>query len=349
MTGLPAHQPGAAKAAPPAAAAGTARLEARSVSLGYDRVQVATDLTVAIASGQITCIVGANACGKSTLLRALARLLKPRAGTIVLDGADIRSMSTKKVATMMGILPQAPVAPDGISVADLVARGRYPHQGWLRQWAESDEVAITAAMQATGTLAIADRPVDELSGGQRQRVWIAMALAQGTGLMLLDEPTTYLDLAHQVDILELLVDLNEREGRTIVLVLHDLNQAARYSHRLIAMREGAVVAEGPPDEVITATMVQSVFGLRCTVVPDPVSGTPMVVPIGRRLDVLSPDGPAGQAADTHPAGSDLVVEGVSELVRAAIDRNAERLGMSVQDYLRRRLAGELVLSVARPS
>jgi iron complex transport system ATP-binding protein len=263
-------------------------LEARGVTLAYDQVKVATDLSVTIPPGRITCIVGANACGKSTLLRALARLLKPQSGTVVLDGENIHKLPTKAVAAKLGILPQAPIAPDGITVADLVARGRYPHQGWFRQWTDSDESAITEAMRRTGTLPIATRPVDELSGGQRQRVWIAMALAQGTGLMLLDEPTTYLDLAHQVEVLDLLVDLNRREQRTIVLVLHDLNHAARYSHHLIAMKAGFLAASGSPREVITAEIVEEVFGLKVLVVRDPVAGTPMVVPIGRHLSVNEP-------------------------------------------------------------
>jgi iron complex transport system ATP-binding protein len=261
------------------------QLEAQDVTLAYEKLQVATDLSVVIPPGKVTCIVGANACGKSTLLRALARLLKPAAGTVVLDGQSIHSMNTRRVATTLGILPQTPTAPEGITVADLVSRGRYPHQRWYSQWSRSEEDLITEAMAVTGTLELADRSVDELSGGQRQRAWIAMALAQGTDLMLLDEPTTYLDLAHQVEVLDLLVDLNRAEGRTIVLVLHDLNQASRYSHHLVAMGGGRVVAEGPPEQVITEELVLEVFGLKARVVPDPVSGTPMVVPIGRHLDV----------------------------------------------------------------
>jgi iron complex transport system ATP-binding protein len=260
-------------------------LAASELTLAYDKVEVARDLSVVIPSGRITCIVGANACGKSTLLRALARLLKPRHGTVLLDGESIHRLPTKAVATRLGILPQAPTAPEGITVADLVARGRYPHQKWFRQWSPDDEDVITDAMVSTGTLELANRSVDELSGGQRQRVWIAMALAQGTDLMLLDEPTTYLDLSHQVDVLDLLVDLNRREQRTIVLVLHDLNHAARYSHHLIAMRGGRLVAEGPPVEVVTEALVQDVFGMRSRVIEDPVSGTPMVVPIGRHVNV----------------------------------------------------------------
>jgi iron complex transport system ATP-binding protein len=261
------------------------RLSAVGVTLAYDAVEVARDLSVTIPTGRITCIVGANACGKSTLLRALARLLKPRAGAVLLDGENIHRLPTKVVATRLGILPQSPVAPEGISVIDLVARGRYPHQGWFRQWARGDEAVVVEAMEATGIADLANRPVDELSGGQRQRVWIAMALAQGTELLLLDEPTTYLDLAHQVEVLDLLVDLNTRDRRTIVLVLHDLNQAARYSHELIAMRGGRLVAQGPPGDVITESLVTEVFGLACRVVDDPVSGTPLVVPIGRHISL----------------------------------------------------------------
>lgn len=256
-------------------------LAAEGLTLAYDKVEVARDLSLAIPTGRITCIVGANACGKSTLLRALARLLKPAAGSVLLDGQRIHSMSTKDVATKLGILPQTPIAPEGITVADLVSRGRHPHQTWLRQWSERDESVVVEAMRVTGTVELADRPVDELSGGQRQRAWIAMALAQDTDLMLLDEPTTYLDLAHQIDVLDLLVDLNRSHGRTIVLVLHDLNQAARYSDHLVALKGGAVVAAGTPAEVITEELVEGVFGLSTRVVVDEVSGTPLVLPIGR--------------------------------------------------------------------
>jgi iron complex transport system ATP-binding protein len=262
-------------------------LEARDLTLAYDQLEVARNLSVEIPQGKITCIVGANACGKSTLLRALARLLKPRAGVVLLDGESIHRLPTKEVASRLGILPQSPIAPEGITVADLVARGRYPHQKWFRQWTSADEAVVTDAMRATATIALAKRSVDELSGGQRQRVWIAMALAQGTDLMLLDEPTTYLDLAHQVEILDLLVDLNQRDRRTIVLVLHDLNQAARYSHHLIAMRAGALVAAGTPIEVITEDLVHDVFGLSCRVVTDEVSGTPLVLPIGRHNHLVA--------------------------------------------------------------
>jgi iron complex transport system ATP-binding protein len=270
---------------PPAGASAT--LEARDLCLAYDDREIVERLSVSIPTGKITVIVGPNACGKSTLLRALARLLKPKRGTVLLDGRSIRKISTREVAAKLGILPQSPVAPEGISVADLVGRGRYPHQGWLRQWTAADRAAVDDALAATGTLELAGRPVDELSGGQRQRVWIAMTLAQGTALMLLDEPTTYLDFAHQVEVLDLLVDLNQRDGRTIVLVLHDLNQACRYAHHLVAMRAGSIVAEGPPAEIVTPQLVTDVFGLPCRVIEDPVSRTPMVVPIGRHLNVAT--------------------------------------------------------------
>jgi iron complex transport system ATP-binding protein len=255
------------------------RLRTEGLSLAYDDHLVVDELSVSIPDGSITVIVGANACGKSTLLRGLARLLKPRAGTVLLDGEDIHRRPTREVATHLGILPQQPVAPDGITVADLVARGRHPHQRWLRQFSSDDEAAVAAALEATATTDLADRCVDELSGGQRQRVWIALALAQGTPLLLLDEPTTFLDLAHQVEVLDLLRRLNTAEGRTIVAVLHDLNLACRYADHLVALRDGAIVAAGPPDEVITPTLVREVFSLDAEVMPDPLTGTPLVLPI----------------------------------------------------------------------
>jgi len=258
-------------------------LSAEHLRLAYEKLEVISDLSVSIPPGRITVIVGANASGKSTLLRGLARLLKPREGCVYLDGESIHKLPTKEVATRLGILPQSPIAPDGITVADLIMRGRYPHQAWFRQWSAADEQAVAAAMTATETLGLATRPVDELSGGQRQRAWIAMALAQDTAIMLLDEPTTFLDISHQVEVLDLLTDLNERHGRTIVLVMHDLNQACRYGHHLIAMRSGSIVAEGAPGQVVTCELVEKIFELRCKLVPDPVSGTPMIVPIGRHL------------------------------------------------------------------
>ncbi|MEV0381606.1 ABC transporter ATP-binding protein [Nonomuraea sp. NPDC050643] len=254
------------------------RLRAEGVTLGYDDQAVVTDLDVQVLDGKITAIVGANACGKSTLLRGLARLLKPRHGAVYLDGKALTEMSTHEVAKVLGLLPQTPLAPDGITVADLVARGRYPHQGWFRRWTERDDDAVAGALDATGTADLVNRPLRQLSGGQRQRVWVAMALAQDTDLLLLDEPTTYLDINHQVELLRLLRKLNAESGKTIVVVLHDLNLACRFCDHVIAMSEGAIVAEGSPAEVITAELVEKVFGLACVVVPDPVAGTPMVVP-----------------------------------------------------------------------
>jgi iron complex transport system ATP-binding protein len=279
-------------------------LRGEGLTLAYDRLEVARDLTIDIPHGKITVIIGANACGKSTTLRALARLLKPKAGTVYLDGKDIHRTPTGEVAARLGILPQSPIAPDGIKVVDLVARGRYPHQKWFRQWSDEDEQAVTEAMVATATLELADRPVDELSGGQRQRVWIAMSLAQGTSILLLDEPTTYLDLAHEVEVLDLLVDLNKKSGRTIVAVLHQLDQACRYAHHLIAMCGGRIVAQGNPADIVTAELVEEVFDLRCQIVKDPLSGTPMVVPIGRHTAPFSEPSTDGRAAspgqDTVP-------------------------------------------------
>jgi len=265
-------------------------LLADGLTLAYDEREVSRALTVAVPPGQITAIVGANACGKSTLLRALARLLKPKQGRVLLDGQDIHRLPTREVATKLGILPQSPVAPSGISVTDLIARGRYPHQRLVRQWTAQDEQAVAAAMTQTETLELARRHVDTLSGGQRQRVWIAMALAQDTDILLLDEPTTFLDLAHQIDVLDLLSELNERHGRTIVLVLHDLNHAARYAHHLIAMRDGRICAQGPPGQIVTEQLVREILGMDSRVVCDPVSATPMVIPIGRRYRAADPDG-----------------------------------------------------------
>lgn len=257
-----------------------ARLAATDLTIGYDRRVISEGLSVAIPDGSFTVIVGANASGKSTLLRALTRLLTPIAGTVRLDERSLSDYPPKELARAVGLLPQTSLAPDGITVVDLVARGRYPHQGFLRQWSPQDEAAVTAAMDATGTTDLSGRLVSELSGGQRQRAWIAMSLAQETPILLLDEPTTFLDIAHQIELMELLTDLNA-QGRTLVAVLHDLNQAARYGSHLIAVKDGRVVAEGAPADIVTAEMVEEVFGLRCLVTPDPVSGTPAVSALGR--------------------------------------------------------------------
>ncbi|WP_223864859.1 ABC transporter ATP-binding protein [Streptomyces sp. 5-10] len=254
------------------------RLTARELTLAYEDRTVVDGLDLEIPDGEVTVIVGPNACGKSTLLRALGRLLRPRGGAVLLDGTDLARIPTKKIAQSVGLLPQSPVAPEAITVADLVSRGRQPHQRWWQQWSEEDEGAVTDAMERTDVTALADRPVDELSGGQRQRVWIAMALAQETDLLLLDEPTTYLDISHQVEVLDLVRQLNHERGRTVVAVLHDLNQAARYADHLIAMKDGRIVARGRPGDIVTADLVHEVFGLDSVVVPDPVTGSPLVVP-----------------------------------------------------------------------
>ncbi|MEV7176883.1 ABC transporter ATP-binding protein [Kitasatospora sp. NPDC093679] len=261
---------------------GGTRLAGAELTLAYEKRTIAEGLTVAVPDRSFTVVVGPNACGKSTLLRALSRTLRPAAGSVLLDGQDIATIPARKVARTLGLLPQSSVAPDGITVAELVARGRYPHQGLLRQWSARDEEVVTESMAATGVDTLADRLVDELSGGQRQRVWIAMALAQETPLLLLDEPTTYLDIAHQIEVLDLCARLHEEQGRTLVAVLHDLNHAARYATHLIAMRDGKVVASGPPAEIVTADLVEQVFTLPCRVIDCPETGTPLVIPAARR-------------------------------------------------------------------
>lgn len=256
-----------------------ARLRAEGLTLGYDGRTISSNLTVEIPDGSFTVIVGANACGKSTLLRAMARLLTPQRGRVLLEGGDIAGMKTKQVATKLGLLPQSSIAPEGITVADLVARGRFPHQGLFDRWSAADERAVEAAMAATRVDELSGRAVDELSGGQRQRVWVAMALAQETPTLLLDEPTTFLDISHQYELLELCRSLRLEGGRTLVAVLHDLNQAARFGTHLIVMKAGRVVASGAPSDVLTEDLVREVFDLPCRIVPDPVTGTPLVVPL----------------------------------------------------------------------
>ena len=255
-----------------------ATLRASDLSLGYGDAPIVAGLDAEITEGAITAIVGPNACGKSTLLRGLARLLRPVGGQVILDGADITSLRTKEVARKLGLLPQSSIAPEGITVADLVARGRFPHQRVLRQFSRADEQAVADAMAATGVTAISGRAVDELSGGQRQRVWVAMVLAQQTPLVLLDEPTTFLDIAHQIELLDLFADLNATQGRTIVAVLHDLNHACRFADQIIAMKSGRIVAQGDPAQVITADLVEDVYGMRCQIIDDPETGTPLVIP-----------------------------------------------------------------------
>jgi iron complex transport system ATP-binding protein len=253
-------------------------LSTRDLVVGYDGRTVLDSLDLDLPADAFTVIVGPNACGKSTLLRTLARLLTPQRGTALLDGTAIRDLPTREVARRLGVLPQSPLVPEGITVADLVGRGRQPYQRWWRQWSPQDGRAVAQAMALADVTGLADRPVDTLSGGQRQRVWIAMTLAQDTGALLLDEPTTFLDLAHQVEVLDLLHRLRAERGRTVVAVLHDLNQAARYADHLVALRDGRVVAAGPPRQILTADLVRDVFGLDCVVVPCPVTGAPLVVP-----------------------------------------------------------------------
>ncbi|BAQ08901.1 ABC transporter-like protein [Bacillus sp. OxB-1] len=256
-------------------------LEASSLTLGYSEMKIIEDLHLTIPKGEITVFVGANGCGKSTLLRSLARLLKPQSGGIILDGEELRSLSTKEVAKRLAILPQTPLAPEGLTVLQLVKQGRYPHQSWLKQWSKEDEVVVNRVLELTNMKEFAERPVDSLSGGQRQRAWIAMTLAQKTEIILLDEPTTYLDLAHQIEILDLLFDLNEVENRTIVMVLHDLNLACRYAHHIVAICDKNIYAQGKPEDVITPQMVKDVFCMSCDIGRDPIFGTPLCIPYGK--------------------------------------------------------------------
>ncbi|MBK1787638.1 ABC transporter ATP-binding protein [Prauserella cavernicola] len=269
----------------------THTLAVEKLTIGYGERTVITNLDLAIPPGEITVIVGANACGKSTLLRSMSRLLAPQSGRVLLDGKLVHRTSAKELARVMGLLPQSPLAPEGITVSELVGRGRHPHQGILSRWKTEDDVAVAAALEATSTVELTDRAVDELSGGQRQRVWIAMALAQQTDLLLLDEPTTFLDVSHQIEVLDLLTDLNRDRGTTIVMVLHDLNLAARYADYLIALADGGLHAAGSAEDVLTADTVRTVFGLDCQVIEDPVSGRPLMLPIGKhRVRAAQHDG-----------------------------------------------------------
>ncbi|WP_298942766.1 ABC transporter ATP-binding protein [uncultured Microbacterium sp.] len=256
-------------------------LRTENLVSGYGRTTIVDGIDLDIPAGGISVIVGANACGKSTLLKTIARLLPAQSGTVLIDGTAIGQIPTKELARTLGLLPQQPIAPEGIVVADLVGRGRHPHQKLFRGWTADDDRAVAEALRATGVLDLADRAVDELSGGQRQRVWIAMALAQETDILLLDEPTTFLDVSHQIEVLDLLADLNATQGTTIVMVLHDINLAARYADHLFALRSGRLVASGPPTEVVTSALVREVFDLDSLVIADPVSGTPLVLPRGR--------------------------------------------------------------------
>lgn len=256
-------------------------LRAVGLSLGYDGTRIVDSLDHDVAVGDITVIVGANASGKSTLLRGLSRLLRPQGGVVLLDGRNIATLPGKQIATIVGLLPQQPVAPEGISVGELVGRGRYPHQGWFRHTTSTDDDIVAAALTATDTLQLSARRLDDLSGGQQQRVWIAMALAQNTDILLLDEPTTFLDVAHQIEVLDVLMERNRDRGTTIVMVLHDLNLAARYADRLLVMQGGRIIADGAPAQTLTADVVWNAFGLDAQVIVDPICGLPLVVPIGR--------------------------------------------------------------------
>jgi len=255
-------------------------LRAQKVTLGYDGPDIVHQLSVEVPAGCITSVIGPNGCGKSTLLRSLARLMKPRGGAVYLDGIGISELPTREVARKLGILPQDPTAPEGLTVRELAAQGRYPHQSWLSQWSKKDERAVERALEITGVEELADRPLDTLSGGQRQRAWISMALAQETETLLLDEPTTFLDMAHQLEVLQLLEKLNREEGRTILMVLHDLNNAARYSHHMIALSKGRVFTTGEPCEVVTTEVLREVFGVEADIVPDPRTSLPLCIPQG---------------------------------------------------------------------
>lgn len=259
-------------------------LEAKELSLAYDKRLIVEELDLAVPTGRVTAIVGPNGCGKSTLLRGLSRLLPAASGQVLLEGQAIGSLSTKEVARRLGLLPQQPIVPEGITVVELVERGRHPHHGLFKQWSREDETVVAEALEMTELVDLAGVPVDSLSGGQRQRAWIAMALAQRTPVLLLDEPTSFLDIAHQIDVLELVRDLNAREGTTVVMVLHDLAMAARYADHLVAMSEGAIVAEGAPADIVTPETIESVFGIAASVVPDPTTGDPVVIPHRRKRD-----------------------------------------------------------------
>lgn len=256
-------------------------LSAKNLTSGYDNKVIVNGVEINIPNHKISVIIGANACGKSTLLKTLSRLIKPMDGNVSLGNKALNQYQPKELARQLGLLPQSPVVPEGITVADLVSRGRYPYQSFLKGLGHHDFEAVEEALSLMGITHLADRCVDELSGGQRQRVWIAMALAQDTDILLLDEPTTFLDIAYQVEILDLLTDLNRKKGTTIVMVLHDINLSARYADYLFAIKDGKLISEGTPEEIITPKLIEKVFNLASTVIKDPVSGTPMIVPIGR--------------------------------------------------------------------
>ncbi|MGM8216523.1 ABC transporter ATP-binding protein [Bacillaceae bacterium W0354] len=262
-------------------------LAANKLTLGYGEQIIIDDLNIEIPKGKITVLIGSNGSGKSTLLRSMARLLQPKSGQVILDGNEIAKMNTKEVAKKMAILPQGPATPEGISVYQLVKLGRYPYQGFMKKWSQKDEDAVNRALKDTNLMELKFRSVDSLSGGQRQRAWIAMTLAQETDLILLDEPTTYLDMTHQIDVLDLLFELNEKDQRTIVMVLHDLNLACRYADHIVAIKDKKVYAEGAPEDIVSCDLVLNVFGMHCDVTFDPIFGTPMCIPHGRGRCLLA--------------------------------------------------------------
>lgn len=261
-------------------------IETSALTLSYGDTIIINELDVKIPKGEITVFIGSNGCGKSTLLRSIARLLKPKEGSVLLEGNAIAKLPTKEVAKQLAILPQGPVAPEGLTVLQLVKQGRYPYQSWLKQWSKEDEEAVNSALEATGLQDLSERPVDSLSGGQRQRAWIAMTLAQKTDIILLDEPTTYLDMTHQIEILDLLFELNEKRKRTVVMVLHDLNLACRYAHNIVALKDQKVYDQGRPEYVINRNLVKNVFGMECEVTMDPLFGTPLCIPYGKGRRIL---------------------------------------------------------------
>lgn len=254
------------------------RLHTTELNIGYGDTAIVNDLNLTVPTGQITALVGANGSGKSTILKTMARLMKPKSGGVLLDGQSIHSQSTKQVAKQLAILPQNPTAPDGLTVSELVAYGRFPHQKGFGTMTSEDKSIIQWSIEVTGMTDFYDRPVDQLSGGQRQRAWIAMALAQQTEILFLDEPTTFLDMAHQLEVLHLLHKLNKEEGRTIIMVVHDLNHASRYAHHIVAIKSGTVISEGTPQQVMTKDVLRKVFGIEADIVPDPRTGVPLCLP-----------------------------------------------------------------------
>ncbi|WP_127530956.1 ABC transporter ATP-binding protein [Paenibacillus kobensis] len=292
-------------------------LETRGLSISYGNQFIFQDLDLSIDKGKITVLIGSNGCGKSTLLRTMARLLKPQSGSVLLEGHSIATLPTKEVAKRMALLPQGPIAPEGLTVLQLVKQGRYPYQSWFQQWSKEDERHVRLALETTGMKELAERPVDSLSGGQRQRAWIAMVLAQGTDMILLDEPTTYLDMTHQVEVLDLLFELNERENRTIVMVLHDINLACRYAHQIVAIQDHKVFAQGAPEHVVTPGMIEQVFHMKADIVADPLFGTPMCIPHGngRRIKPQAQKQVHAQPNSTMPI-NEIKIE-KSELLAAA--------------------------------